>query len=269
LKFRIQIFKTRSSHPAMNEANESSDNDEEDFPVIDERTISFFEKKNADFASINQLLHDDKASLEEEVDNDELLEESEDMPSYNDSEMVKESKLLVSDEKKMASQIISNDASSSLHNDDLYDPSLDDENEKWVKKRILEKDIPVKSSSSSIYSPSAPSIQTNPVSSGSLPVDDATSDAAADIDDVPVSLDTDAILSCPSCFTTICYQCQRHENYAGQFRAIDVFHCIIGDVSEIPLHRNLVCEQCKDKVGLWHEKDDIYYLFDVLESENT
>lgn len=33
---------------------------------------------------------------------------------------------------------------------------------------------------------------------------------------------SDAILSCPSCFNIVCMDCQRHERYANQFRAMFV-----------------------------------------------
>lgn len=36
---------------------------------------------------------------------------------------------------------------------------------------------------------------------------------------------SDAILSCPGCFTTICVDCQRHEYIATQYRAMFVTNC--------------------------------------------
>ncbi len=35
-----------------------------------------------------------------------------------------------------------------------------------------------------------------------------------------VSGTTDGTLSCPSCFTVVCYECQQHAEYEHQFRAI-------------------------------------------------
>ena len=35
---------------------------------------------------------------------------------------------------------------------------------------------------------------------------------------------SDAILSCPRCFTTVCMDCQQHERYANQFRAMFVMN---------------------------------------------
>jgi hypothetical protein len=38
---------------------------------------------------------------------------------------------------------------------------------------------------------------------------------------------SDAILSCPGCFTTVCVECQRHEFNATQYRAIMTTNCNI------------------------------------------
>ena len=34
-------------------------------------------------------------------------------------------------------------------------------------------------------------------------------------------------LHCPSCFTLLCLQCQPHEKYIGQFRAVFVQNCVV------------------------------------------
>eukprot|EP00897_Mesotaenium_endlicherianum_P001727 jgi/Mesen1/1582/ME000134S00699 len=36
---------------------------------------------------------------------------------------------------------------------------------------------------------------------------------------------SDAILSCPACLTSLCFDCQRHERYKGQYRAMFVRNC--------------------------------------------
>lgn len=36
---------------------------------------------------------------------------------------------------------------------------------------------------------------------------------------------SDAILSCPSCLTTVCIDCQQHATYDNQFRAMLVMNC--------------------------------------------
>lgn len=39
---------------------------------------------------------------------------------------------------------------------------------------------------------------------------------------------SDAILSCPGCFTTLCIECQQHDRYDDQFRAMLVMNCRCG-----------------------------------------
>ena len=34
-------------------------------------------------------------------------------------------------------------------------------------------------------------------------------------------------LACPSCFSLLCLQCQQHEEYDGQFRAVFVRNCVV------------------------------------------
>ncbi len=36
---------------------------------------------------------------------------------------------------------------------------------------------------------------------------------------------SDAVLSCPLCFTTLCLDCQQHARYDNQFRAMFVINC--------------------------------------------
>ncbi|KAG0713003.1 E2F-associated phosphoprotein [Chionoecetes opilio] len=42
---------------------------------------------------------------------------------------------------------------------------------------------------------------------------------------------SDAVLNCPACLTTLCMDCQRHEIYHNQYRAMFVFNCTV-DVTE-------------------------------------
>ncbi|KAI3428041.1 hypothetical protein D9Q98_006427 [Chlorella vulgaris] len=47
---------------------------------------------------------------------------------------------------------------------------------------------------------------------------------------------SDAILSCPLCFTTVCIDCQQHELYDSQFRAMLVMNCKVktGELVTVP-----------------------------------
>lgn len=76
-----------------------------------------------------------------------------------------------------------------MSNDELfYDPNADDEDEKWVLKQ-REK----------------------------LKVKDKNKPKA-----LPNS---DAVLDCPSCMSTLCLDCQRHSSYKSQYRAMFVLNC--------------------------------------------
>lgn len=49
---------------------------------------------------------------------------------------------------------------------------------------------------------------------------------------------SDAILACPSCFTTLCFDCQRHEQYSTQFRAMFVQNCMVDLRSDLRYRLN-------------------------------
>lgn len=38
---------------------------------------------------------------------------------------------------------------------------------------------------------------------------------------------SDAVLNCPACMTTLCLDCQRHEKYRTQYRAMFVMNCSV------------------------------------------
>eukprot|EP00931_Biecheleriopsis_adriatica_P119991 TRINITY_DN95141_c0_g1_i1.p2 TRINITY_DN95141_c0_g1~~TRINITY_DN95141_c0_g1_i1.p2 ORF type:complete len:165 (-),score=40.39 TRINITY_DN95141_c0_g1_i1:22-516(-) len=83
---------------------------------------------------------------------------------------------------------------------------------------------------------------------------------------------TDAVLNCPGCFTPVCYQCQRHEQYARQWRATEVRNCNVDRSTALSMSKDdpakyfaVRCETCKADVGLV-DADGIYHIFHVLES---
>lgn len=84
-----------------------------------------------------------------------------------------------------------------LTNDELlYDPDQDDRDQAWVDARRRR-----------YYSKSVP----NP-RSPHLP---------------PALPSSDAVLNCPACMTTLCLDCQRHERYRRQYRAMFVMNCTV------------------------------------------
>ncbi|KAI4328591.1 hypothetical protein L6164_020931 [Bauhinia variegata] len=106
--------------------------------------------------------------------------------------------------------------------------------------------------------------------------------------------DSDAVLSCPACFTTLCLECQRHEKYLTQYRAIFVINCKIENnqvmrqnnsssrrgkreregsdgskahSTEVGTFKQVCCSVCLTEVGVIDE-DEVYHFFNVLPSES-
>ena len=99
---------------------------------------------------------------------------------------------------------------------------------------------------------------------------------------------TDAILSCPGCFTEVCVLCQKHERYAGQYRAVFARNvCVVresalvargderardGDAREGSLSavgerfHEVKCETCREVVGVIDD-DEVYHFFNVFPSQ--
>ncbi|XP_043695543.1 E2F-associated phosphoprotein [Telopea speciosissima] len=105
---------------------------------------------------------------------------------------------------------------------------------------------------------------------------------------------SDAILSCPACFTTLCLECQRHEKYVTQYRAIFVVNCKIkkdqilqqsnrrqrkgnhqkdSGKSEVgqagaggETVKSVCCLTCSTEVGVI-DGDEVYHFFNVIPSE--
>ncbi|KAH7663125.1 E2F-associated phosphoprotein [Dioscorea alata] len=103
---------------------------------------------------------------------------------------------------------------------------------------------------------------------------------------------SDAVLSCPACFTTLCLDCQRHEKYLTQYRAMFVMNCKIkmdkilpqekqkprksksdtktgsklrGNTETDEIYHPVCCSVCSIEVGVFDE-NEIYHFFNVLPS---
>eukprot|EP00439_Symbiodinium_sp_Y106_P034026 s3378_g4.t1 len=83
---------------------------------------------------------------------------------------------------------------------------------------------------------------------------------------------TDAVLNCPGCFTPVCYQCQRHEQFTRQWRASEVRNCKVDKSVALSMAKDdpakyfaVRCETCNADVGL-QDMEGIFHLFHVLES---
>jgi len=99
---------------------------------------------------------------------------------------------------------------------------------------------------------------------------------------------TDAILSCPGCFTEVCVLCQKHARYAGQYRAVFAQNvCVVresalvargggdgagmggeeamlSDVGE--RFHEVKCATCREVVGVIDD-DEVYHFFNVFPSQ--
>ncbi|KAH6815362.1 E2F-associated phosphoprotein [Perilla frutescens var. hirtella] len=98
---------------------------------------------------------------------------------------------------------------------------------------------------------------------------------------------SDAVLSCPACFTTLCLDCQRHEKYVTQYRAMFVVNCRINDEevsqpgsnrkrnrrgsrteadSTAQTFKRVCCSVCSTDVGVIDE-EEVYHFFNAIPSE--
>lgn len=93
---------------------------------------------------------------------------------------------------------------------------------------------------------------------------------------------SDAILSCPGCFTTLCLECQQHEQYHGQFRAVSAYNVVVDKNQLIDpaaggkgrrtkkakasqQYYKVLCAVCDTEVGAFDE-DEVYHFFHVFPS---
>uniref|UniRef100_A0A0N4ZIF1 E2F-associated phosphoprotein n=1 Tax=Parastrongyloides trichosuri TaxID=131310 RepID=A0A0N4ZIF1_PARTI len=98
---------------------------------------------------------------------------------------------------------------------------------------------------------------------------------------------TDAVLSCPSCLTTVCYESQRHELYKNQYRAMFAESVTVdfdkklyipinfkGKIEEthnsVPENaRNedifypVNCVSCKHQIGVY-DYDEVFHFYEVV-----
>ncbi|KAF1491349.1 E2F-associated phosphoprotein, partial [Megadyptes antipodes antipodes] len=105
---------------------------------------------------------------------------------------------------------------------------------------------------------------------------------------------SDAVLNCPACMTTLCLDCQRHESYKTQYRAMFVMNCVVNkeeilkyrkklkkrskkmkrskETTSIPsnqeeeeVYHPVLCTECSTEVAVM-DKDEVFHFFNVLAS---
>lgn len=145
-------------------------------------------------------------------------------------------------------------------NDDLlYDPQSDESDQKWIdnERRV------------------ARSVSTT----------HNISDVSGGRVGVAVS---DATLNCPACLTQVCLDCQRHDVYRTQYRAMFVRNCRIdfnqrlqfkdkskkrrrnaNQISEttsaVDIYHPVFCEICNTQIAVY-DSEEVYHFFHVLAS---
>ncbi|XP_056152135.1 E2F-associated phosphoprotein [Lampris incognitus] len=160
----------------------------------------------------------------------------------------------------------------------LYDPDEDDRDQAWVDTRRR------RYSCSRRRLPA--SVRSRPGQPQALP-------------------SSDAILNCPACMTTLCLDCQRHEKYRTQYRAMFVMNCSVkrdevlrykeqndkkkrsrkrrrgekekittADETSDPIPRGMEeedvyhpvqCTECSTEVAVF-DKEEVYHFFNILAS---
>ena len=98
-------------------------------------------------------------------------------------------------------------------------------------------------------------------------------------------LSSDATLNCPACMALLCLDCQRHEIYKTQYRAMFVRNCRIDfteklqykrkqkrkrhqnsdDLNRVDIYFPVFCDQCNTQVAVY-DNDEVYHFFGVLAS---
>eukprot|EP00058_Branchiostoma_floridae_P021577 XP_002607067.1 hypothetical protein BRAFLDRAFT_57355 [Branchiostoma floridae] len=160
-----------------------------------------------------------------------------------------------------------------MTNDELfYDPNMDADDEKWMTRQ-REKYRAINEQKSSLGAgPSTGKPKAQPAPN------------------------SDAILNCPACMTTLCIDCQRHELYQTQYRAMFVLNCNVIRAERLrypkksrgskkqkkgverleaaepgaegdDVYHPVKCGVCSTEVAVY-DKDEIFHFFNVLASHS-
>jgi len=178
-----------------------------------------------------------------------------------------------------------------LSNDDLfYDPDSDKRDQAWVDKQRRR----YCGGQSSVQPPPG-FIEEDQQTNSSENVASTSSKGKIDVAPLPKS---DAILNCPACFSLLCMDCQRHEIYTGQYRAMFVQNCVISreEVLKVPcksfkfkgkkrklnaaIEENadaqdaakdtfnpVKCKVCNTQVAMY-DSEEVYHFFHILASHS-
>eukprot|EP00038_Savillea_parva_P006570 m.164575 g.164575 ORF g.164575 m.164575 type:complete len:406 (+) comp12443_c0_seq1:399-1616(+) len=172
----------------------------------------------------------------------------------------------------------------------FYDPDIDDDNQRWMdKQRDLRGRNPFDEFGETGNTDGGGSGEPSGAGVGSEGMSRSVAAAAAHNAKrgMVAAATSDAILNCSACMSTLCLDCQRHESYKDQFRAMFVHNCKI-DRSETLVFRKkqnkrhakkkrgpqvspdeeyhpVVCGECSAVVAVY-DHDEVYHFFDVIAS---
>lgn len=120
-------------------------------------------------------------------------------------------------EEELATGVRSTKMKPQFTNDELlYDPDMDDDDQNWMNKQ--------RKTSQKIVSPKQP--VTSFSQDSKIP------------EVIYKAPNSDAILNCPCCMALICMDCQRHENFKTQYRAMFVFNSKINHEEKLKYPKN-------------------------------
>jgi len=186
-------------------------------------------------------------------------------------------------------------------NDDepFYDSNLDDEDEDFVHRfmrGLQEENHDEKPISKKERSTNGEPVNKKSGVASSLPP--SPSDVTQMHNNKPLKpRDSDAILSCPCCFTTVCMDCQQHEKYTDQYRAMFVMSIGVdwrrkmifneksstleeavgsvvenngnednGNKSSETFYYPVFCSNCGTEVAALNMEDEVYHFYGCIAS---
>ncbi|KAL3792158.1 hypothetical protein HJC23_009622 [Cyclotella cryptica] len=215
----------------VSETDAAHSSDEEDHDWLSKSAVASLRRRRSASAAGRRVLqrvdeggvepseHDLNGDDDDDDDNDDPLQEDDD--SDDEDEAVDEN----------------------FVPDDLYCANMDDEDEAWVYKHMRsgkEELVYIRTQQTSGKEQDGTnhggaSGQAHASQDGNLV--DKSNNTLPDQDDVTGQnkqtmhqalmlkpRNSDAVLSCPRCFTTVCMDCQQHESYANQYRAMFVMN---------------------------------------------
>lgn len=111
------------------------------------------------------------------------------------------------------------DMRQNMHRDPLYDPAADDSDEEWMNRRRGCNCLFLSDNTNT-----SKNNNRNVKNESNRSTDIKTTIRTASDDS---SWRSDAVLNCPACASLLCTDCQRHQVYQTQYRAMFVFNCAV------------------------------------------